>query len=113
MRKQSCSYCMLSGRGYWVKSLTSGIMESEVYRLNVPSQESPDVHCESLSSQSDNDNVTSIEQAIDHIDGRIATMTKSFNKSCKIKGEPSSTGTITFVNNYLMKRACCRMIRKD
>ncbi|XP_024968071.1 uncharacterized protein LOC112507647 [Cynara cardunculus var. scolymus] len=104
-----------------VKSLASGIMESEVYRLNVPSQESADVHCESLSvnmkdlqeSQSDSDNVTSMEQAIDHIDGRIATMTKSFHKSCKIKGEPSSTGTITFVNNYLMKQACCQMIRKD
>ncbi|KAI3769511.1 hypothetical protein L6452_00617 [Arctium lappa] len=104
-----------------VKSLVSGILESEVYRLNIPPQQSQGVHRESLSvnmkdlqeSQSDSDKVTSMGQAIDHIDGRIATLTKSFHKSCKIKGEPSSTDTITLVNSYLMKQACCQMIRKD
>ncbi|GJY77507.1 hypothetical protein Tco_0482623 [Tanacetum coccineum] len=104
-----------------VESVSSGILESEELRLNFPPRQSSRVNYKSLSvnmndlheSQIDIDKVTSMEQTVDHIDRRIANLTKSFHKSCKMKGEPSAHDTIAFVNNYVKKRACCQNIRKD
>ncbi|PWA54405.1 hypothetical protein CTI12_AA434210 [Artemisia annua] len=104
-----------------VESVSSGISEYEELRLIFPPQQSSLVHCKSFSvnmnnlheSQIDSDKVTSMEQTVDHIDRRIANLTKSFHKSCKMKGEPSTHDTIAFVNDYVKKRACCHIVRKD
>nr|XP_043619149.1 uncharacterized protein LOC122591026 [Erigeron canadensis] len=104
------------------KILANGLLESEVLlRSTFLSQKSPDVHCESLSvnkkdlqeSQLDNDKVISLRKTLDHIDTRIANLTESLHKSCKMKGEPSVSDTIAYVNDYVTKRGRCQILRKD
>ncbi|KAI3753527.1 hypothetical protein L2E82_25582 [Cichorium intybus] len=100
-----------------VKSLASGISESEELKSKFP----PKKLCESMSvnmknlqeSQTESEKVTSTRQTLDNVDQRIEKLTKSFHKSCKMKEELSSIDTITFVNNHLRKQACCQIIRKD
>ncbi|XP_071736699.1 uncharacterized protein [Rutidosis leptorrhynchoides] len=105
------------------QSLASGIQESEVLKLNLslqnslPAQVIPhrtDNIKEIQECQVDIDKVKSMRQVIKDMDERILSLTKSFHGSCKMKGEPPNpTDTIANVNDHLLKRARCHIIRKD
>ena len=47
------------------------------------------------------------------LEKKIKDLTKSFYLYCKIKGEPSCSDTIEFLNDHLKKRTCCRFIHQD
>ncbi|CAI9294918.1 unnamed protein product [Lactuca saligna] len=97
-----------------VKSLASGISESEELKSNFPPSESMSVNMNGIQeSQIESDKVSSTRLDLNNIDQKIESLTKSFHKSCKMKEELSSLDTITFVNNHLRKQACCQIIRKD
>ncbi|KAF8409776.1 hypothetical protein HHK36_005855 [Tetracentron sinense] len=111
-----------------VQLLNSGIQESQILKLNsllhlcvpgVRDDQKKDSHPQSLSVDSNEINedaynkVNTMREEREALDKKIKNITKSFQASCKMKGEPSSTETIISVNDHLKKRTYCRFIHQD
>nr|XP_043629284.1 uncharacterized protein LOC122600600 [Erigeron canadensis] len=106
------------------QSLATRIQESEALKLklNQLSQNSLDIQAynrkplanEDIQEfQGENDEVNLMKQTLEYMDTRISNLTKSFLSSLMMKGAPSPGETIAFVNDHLLKRARCQIMRRD
>ncbi|KAI3457695.1 hypothetical protein Pfo_014358 [Paulownia fortunei] len=108
--------------------LSSRIQESQVLRENIASQPletcTTNVQVDAVGDRSLSVNLkkghevcheklTAMRQALEALDRKILTLTRTFHACCKMKAEPSCGDTIALVNEHLIKRASCRFIRLD
>ncbi|XP_057792894.1 uncharacterized protein LOC131009519 isoform X2 [Salvia miltiorrhiza] len=59
------------------------------------------------------DKLITMRQALEALDRKILTLTRTFHSCCKLKAEPGVGETITLVTEHLAKKTSCRMIRLD
>ncbi|KAL1555438.1 hypothetical protein AAHA92_11176 [Salvia divinorum] len=59
------------------------------------------------------DKLTTMRQALDALDRKILTLTRTFHSCCKLKAEPGVGETITLVTEHLAKKTSHRFIRLD
>lgn len=57
--------------------------------------------------------VSTIKEALEISERKVATLTGSLHSSLKLKGEPNCADTIISVKEQLMRRSCCRFLRQD
>ncbi|CAH1428903.1 unnamed protein product [Lactuca virosa] len=96
------------------QSLAFGIQESEALKLKYSPQNllnAQVIHHQE--GQIDNEKVTTLSVAIKDTDKRIQDLIQAFHISFKMKQEVNPTDAVAFVNNHLMKKTQCQIIRKD
>lgn len=111
-----------------VQVLKHGVQEAQSLKLNslplISARCNSDAdingsHCQSNNIQGREEEevpgkkVTALRQLRETLESKISSLTKSLHSSCKLKGISSHSDTVSAVNSYLKKRACCKFLRSD
>ncbi|XP_015169008.1 uncharacterized protein [Solanum tuberosum] len=93
-------------------SLHNSVTVSRVTQGDIISSERSSA-CEKAPQEVPHNKVATIKEALKISERKVATLTRSFHSSLKLKGEPNCADTIISVKEHLMRRSCCRFLRQD
>nr|XP_048327978.1 uncharacterized protein LOC107416792 isoform X1 [Ziziphus jujuba var. spinosa] len=103
--------------------LSSGIQECQRLQLNYIQQKSESgrkgtpLQSHSVNFEGENqvvcNNISTMKKEIKVLDAKIKSLSNFFHSYCKLKGEPSSTNTVTLAQDHVKTRTCGRLLRQD